>query len=299
MNSDLNIDLLRAFIAVAETRHFTRAAERLNRGQSAVSMQIKRLEKAVGQKLLIRNRRHVTPTVEGEKLLGYAHRMVQLNAEALSSFGRDSVAGLVRLGATDTSVSYLPPVLAAFAERYPLIELELSCSRSWEALDSFEARDVDIALVSQPCGRDTGVQVRSEPLCWAVSARSNIADQDPLPLAIFAPGCVYRDAALEALDACGRSYRLAYHSPNWGGLDAAVSAGLAVTVLPESALTPMLRPLGLDDGMPPLPPIEILLFARQSGQSDAVAALENIVIETLDIATMPTLTTANRAASRP
>lgn len=291
MKLDLEIDLLRAFVAVAETRHFTRAAEQLNRTQSAVSMQIKRLEDVVGCRLLDRTRRKVALTSEGEKLFDYACRMLQLNAEALSNFGSESVAGRVRLGATDTSMVFLPSVLSAFAEHFPLIEFEMTCNRSWDALDSFEARDVDLALVTQPCGREGGILVRTEPLRWAVSARSNAGEQDPVPLAIFGPGCIYREAALRALDACGRSYRQAYNSPHCGGLDVAVSAGLAVTIVPESAVGTGLRVLGEDDGFPELPQIELLLYTRRSGRSPAVEAFADVILDTLglgsEVAAMP------------
>ena len=190
MKPDLDIDLLRSFVAVAETRHFTRAAERLNCVQSAVSMKIKRLETVVGVRLFDRTRRSVRLTVDGEMLLRHAHRMLRLNDEALADFGRPSAVGRVRLGATDTSMCYLPAILSRFAGSYPLVELEVRCDRSWEALDALDAGEVDLAFVTQPCGRTGGEPVRREPLLWAVGRDSVADEQDPLPLAIFAPGCV-------------------------------------------------------------------------------------------------------------
>ena len=282
MKSDLEIDLLRAFVAVAESKSFTRAAGRLNCVQSAVSMQIKRLEEAVGARLFDRARRRVTLTPQGEKLLRYAHQMLQLNAEALSSFGKVSVQGRVRLGVTDTSMVYLPPVLSRFAQSYPMVELEIRCDRSWQALGALEAGEIDLALVTQPCGRSGGTLVRREPLVWAVALGSAVDRQDPLPLALFGPGCIYREAALAALDESGRGWRHAYNSASRDGLDVAVAAGLAVTVVPKSTLTKDLRILGPVQGFPGLPPIEILLYGVSGQNSAPIAALADATIETLD-----------------
>ena len=156
MKADLDIDLLRSFVAVAESKHFTRAAERLNRVQSAVSMQVKRLEAVVGAKLFDRTKRSVKLTDAGEQLWSYAQQMLRLQEEALSSFGKAALTGRVRLGATDTSMCYLPRILPRFAQVHPLTELEIRCDRSWEALDALDAGEVDLALVTQPCGRRGG-----------------------------------------------------------------------------------------------------------------------------------------------
>ena len=282
MKADLDIDLLRSFVAVAESKHFTRAAERLNRVQSAVSMQVKRLEAVVGAKLFDRTKRSVKLTDAGEQLWSYAQQMLRLQEEALSSFGKAALTGRVRLGATDTSMCYLPQILPRFAQVHPLTELEIRCDRSWEALDALDAGEVDLALVTQPCGRRGGQVVCREALIWALARGSAASYQAPLPLAIFAPGCIYRDAALKALDDAGRNWRHAYSSPSRSGLDVAVAAGLAVTIVPQSALTPALRPVDAAAGLPPLPDIEILLFRRAKETSAAVASLAEVLIATLD-----------------
>ena len=194
--ADLDIDLLRAFVTVADTRHFRVAAERLNRTQSAVSLQVKRLEAAIGTRLFERNRRMVRLTPAGEDLRGYAGRMLRLNDETLAAFGMPALRGRVRLGATDTSMCFLPPIPARFAGELPLVEMEIRCDRSWEALDALEAGDLDLALVTQPCGRAGGTLVRREPLVWAVAKGSGADAVDPLPLALFGPGCIYRKAGM-------------------------------------------------------------------------------------------------------
>lgn len=281
METDLEIGLLRSFAAVAETRHFTRAAGRLGCAQSAVSTKVRRLEQLIGVKLFHRTKRVVKLTVEGETFSRYANRMLRLNDETLAAFGKPSPQGRVRLGATDTSMCFLPPVLSRFAQSCPLIELEVRCDRSWEALDALDAGEIDIALVTQTCGREGGRMVRREPLVWATAAASVADEIDPLPLAIFAPGCIYRDAALKALEGCGRSWRHAYNSTSRDGLEAAVSAGLAVTFVPASTVGRDLRVLGPEQGFPQLPDIEIFMYCAAGESSGPVSTLADVTSDTL------------------
>lgn len=280
MRPYLEIDLLRSFTVVAETRHFTRAAERLNCAQSAVSMQIKRLEEIVGSRLFERTKRSVKLTADGEMLRRYANRILRLNEETLAAFGTAGLQGRLRLGATDTSMCFLPSILARFAQRHPLIELEIRCDRSWEALDALESGDIDLALVTQPCGRSGGTAIHREPLSWATARGTAAETIDPLPLALFGPGCIYREAAIAALDAAGRAWRHAYNSASRDGLDVAVDAGLAVTIVPKRAMKPNWRPLGPAQGFPPLDDMELLLYRAREGPKLSVEALADTIVDT-------------------
>lgn len=284
MKSDLNIDLLRSFAAVADAKQFTLAAERLNRTQSAVSMQIQRLEDAVGAKLFHRFGRQIRLTGEGERLRAHATRMLRLNDEILADFGQQSLQGRIRVVATDTSMSYMPGILSRFAESHPLIDMEIGCLRSWEALDALDLGEFDLALVTQACGRAKGEIVRREPLVWAAAKGSAAALIDPLPLAVFGEGCMYRKTALDALDKQGRHWRHAYNSASRDGLDIAVSAGLAVTIVPESILPAGWMVLGEDHDFPALPEIEIMLYVRHGADADIpapVATFADITAEVL------------------
>ncbi|MDF1791535.1 MAG: LysR substrate-binding domain-containing protein [Thalassobaculaceae bacterium] len=260
----LDLDVLRAFVMVAETRSFTRAAERLNRGQSAVSMQMKRLEEMTGCRILERSRRRVDLTADGAHLLSYARRLLRLNDEALGSLDRCARTGKVRVGVTDTSMIYVSRILRAFAERCPLVQVEMTCGRSWEALADLDDGKIDLALVTQPCGHEGGRLLWREPLVWVASADAEAEAREPLPLALFAPGCIYRDAVLRQLEASGRAYRLVYSSANSLGLSAAVTAGIAVTIMPVSAVGPGLRVVAGDAGLPDLPELDLLLYLRES-----------------------------------
>ncbi|WP_084618758.1 LysR family transcriptional regulator [Thalassobaculum salexigens] len=259
----LDLDVLRAFVMVAETRSFTRAAERLNRGQSAVSMQMKRLEDLTGCQILSRARRRVELTADGAHLLSYARRLLRLNDEALGSLDRGARTGRVRVGVTDTSMIYVSRILRAFAERCPLVQVEMTCGRSWEALADLEAGKIDLALVTQPCDHEGGRLLWREPLVWVASVDAEAEAREPLPLALFAPGCIYRDAVLQQLDANGRDYRLVYSSANSLGLSAAVTAGIAVTVMPVSAVGHGLRMVGDAASLPDLPQLDLLLYCPE------------------------------------
>ena len=275
---DLQIDLLRAFHEVAETGSFTRAARRLNRVQSAVSMQIKRLEEAVGRPLFERGGRRVALTDEGVMLLGYARRMLSLNREALTSLREPAMAGVVRLGASDVASYLLPEFLPRFAAAYPGLELEIHCDRSWNLLDALDDGTLDLVLATQHQGRPPGRLVREEPLVWAAARGSRAQERDPVPLALFGQGCIYREAALRALDAGARRWRIAYSSANPAGLRAAVAAGLAVTTAVQSTLDDDMEVLGADAGFPPLPAVRITLHQAADEARPPVARLASEII---------------------
>ncbi|WP_282609686.1 LysR substrate-binding domain-containing protein [Pelagibius sp. Alg239-R121] len=275
MKPDLDIDLLRAFLAVAETSSFTAASQRLGRVQSAVSAQIKKLEQAVGAEVFSRGRgRSVSLTGPGDALASYARRMLALNEEALAAVGQRSMAGKVRLGTTDTyAQSYLPQVLTLFTQANPGIELEVLCKNSAEVLSAMDRDEIDLALVTRQHDRSDGVLIRREQLSWATARDRAPLDSSPIPLAFMPEGCAFRAAALAAFDKAGRPWRMAFHSEGPAGVRAAVSAGLAVTVLPRSTLGPMLVPLGIQDGFPTLPSIEIVVHRNPRSQLPAVTRL--------------------------
>lgn len=283
MKSALPIDsaLLRTFAVVAELQHFTRAAERLNCVQSAVSMQIRRLEEMLQVRLFERRGRGIKLTPEGEILLRFAHRMNRMTDEVLVELGRHTSSGQVRIGATDITMCYMPKILEKLHARHPMIDVELRCNRSWEALDALDAGEIDIAFVTQHDKRKGARRVHRTPLVWACAAHSDVDARQPVPLALFGPGCVYRKAALSALDKCGIPYRLAYESPSRAGLECAVSAGLAVTVVPSDLVTGDLRVIqSARGGFPTLPILNAYLFSTPSSRSPSVKAVLGLLTET-------------------
>ena len=276
--SQFSLDLLRSFVVVAETQNFTRAAEQLNCVQSAVSTQIRKLEESLQSRLLERTKRQVHLTDEGRTLLHYAQRILRLKEEALAEITHQGLSGRIRVGVSDTSMIYMPQILKVFAKKHPMINVELRCERSWIALDALEAGQVDLAFVTQKCGRKGGKPVGQSPLVWAVLAQSNADEMDPVPLAIFAPGCIYRKAALDALEKSHKAYRLAYESPSRSGLDCAVNSGLAVTVIPKDYIDESLRIVSFDK-LPVLPVFKTYLFGASNQNSPTVRAFGNILKE--------------------
>lgn len=280
----LDLTLLQAFAAVVDSGSFTRAAQYLCRTQSAVSMQLRKLEDLTGRQLLQRDNRQIKMTEEGEVLMGYARRMIRMNEDALAALDQPFAEGHVRLGMPDDYADvFLPGVLARFAHAYPRVQLEVIGALSGELLDRVEAGDLDVALITRQPGRRTGKILRRERLVWAGSRQRLVHEEDPLPLALFPEGCVFRGHALAALDAKGTAWRVAYCSQSFAGGKIAVSGGLAVTVMAQSMVPAEWRTFGPEENFPPLPEIEIALHRASGTLSRAVTLLEEQLIESVQI----------------
>jgi DNA-binding transcriptional LysR family regulator len=263
----LEPELLRSFVAIAESGSFTTAARRVNRTQSAVSMQIKRLEESLRRELFSRDGRAVALTPDGEVLLDHARRILRMHREALAAFDDDALAGEVTLGSPDDYAStFLPRILARFGETHPKVQVNVVCRPSVELLGCLADGTVDLALITQGVGGTGGTLVHLEPLLWVTSAQHRAHERDPLPLALFEKDCCFRRWVTEALARMGRPARIAYTSLSVAGIYAALDAGLAVSALLRCNLRPGLRALGEAEGFPPLPEVGISL--QRSGAAD-------------------------------
>jgi DNA-binding transcriptional LysR family regulator len=280
MDMTLETPLLRTLVAVSETGSFTRAAAQVHRTQSAVSMQIKRLEDAVGKPLVTRDRRQASLTREGVALVEYARRILNLHDEALAAVSQPEVTGLVRIGTPDDyAAGFLPQVLSDFAETHPNVEVEMRCEVSAKICRAFEKGEVDVALLTAGSWLKGGEIIRRERIVWATSVRHMVHERDPLPLAVFEPGCLFRESALAAFDKTQRSYRIAYSSESTAGLTTAALAGLAVTVLARSSVPAGLRELSPDEGFPVLPSVDIALLRPPLGRSHVADRLADHIAE--------------------
>lgn len=262
-------DLLRAFVLIAEGGSVTRAAERVGRTQSAVSMQMRRLEEVLGQSLLIRHGRGLAPTPHGAWLLERAKRLLAMHDEIITNFRAPEMTGRVHLGSPDDyALLWLPNILARFAETHPSVEVEVTCAPSNEVLQRLMQGELDLTLFSagneQP-GMPPGELLWQGPLRWIASANHAPHLRRPLPLAIACDDCVWGEAASQALDEAGIAWRTAYTSRSQVGTHAVVLAGLAVSVDLATTLNPGLRVLSEEDGMPPLPEFGIALMRRARG----------------------------------
>jgi len=288
MATMLDLDQLRTFVAIAEAGSFTRAAGMVHKTQSAVSMQMRRLEERIGKPIFERDGRGSRLTEEGERLLGYARRMVRLNDETVAAFDETELCGAVRLGTPDDYADrFLPEILARFARSNPRVEVSVVCEPSLTLFEMTRRDRVDLAIVTN-CGKGPVEVVRREPLYWVASAQHGAPQQQVLPLAFFRPPCPWRSVAIDMLADAGRKFRVLYESPNASAISAAVLAGLAVTVLPESALRPGMKVIGETEGFPRLPSCEIgLIRSPRSSPSPIVDALGEHIVSSLDNLSVP------------
>ncbi len=283
MTALIDIDQLRTFIAIAETGSFTKAADVVNKTQSAVSMQMKRLEERIERPIFARDGRASKLTEDGQRLLDYARRIVKLNIETLAAFSDAELSGRVRLGVPDDYADrYLPEIMARFSRAYPGVELTVVCEPSVDLLERIDANDLDLAIVTNCESKRSSETFRRERLLWVTSNRHPTHLEERVPLALGRPTCSWRRMAIEKLEAIGRDYRLLYASSSAGAVAAAVLAGLAVSVLPESGLRPGMRVLSSKDNFPELPECRIGLV-RSAHKSSALAdALAGHIISSLD-----------------
>lgn len=279
---NLDSDLLRSFLAIVDCGNFTRAAERVGRTQSAVSMQIKRLEENLGKPLFHRDGRGVRLTDDGDMLVGYARRLIELNDKAVARFVQPELTGSVRLGIPDDYIArFLPPVLAGFSQAHPMVELEVRTDRSVVLDASLASGELDLALISCAVVDDWGVLIHREPMVWVTSVHHLVHERSPMPVATTDPQCQMRRNALSALDDCGRDYRIAYISPSFLGLQSFVLAGLAVAAVPESSVAPRMKVLGTAEGFPAIVPVDVGLKRGRGPRSQAVESLADALVENL------------------
>jgi len=282
MTAMLDIDQLRTFIAIAETGSFTRAAEVVNKTQSAVSMQMKRLEERLERPIFARDGRASKLTEDGQRLLDYARRIVKLNVETLAAFS-NALSGFVRLGVPDDYADrYLPEIMARFSRAYPAVELSVICEPSIDLLERIDANELDLAIVTNCESKRAAETFRRERLLWVTSNRHSAHMEERVPLALGRPTCSWRRSAMERLEAVGRPYRVLYSSSNAGAVAAAVLAGLAVSVLAESGLRPGMRVLTAADGFPELPSCRVGLVRNAHETSTLADALAEHIVSSLD-----------------
>ncbi|MBC3952231.1 LysR family transcriptional regulator [Pseudomonas sp. DOAB1069] len=274
----IDTELLRTFVAIADHGGFTRAGEVVNRTQSAVSMQMKRLEEDLIQRPLFqKDGRTVSLTIEGQVLLGYARRILKLHGEVFNTLREPHMVGVVKIGSPDDYVMrFLPGILQRFAQAYPLVQIEVHCEPSRQLL---LRQDLDLSIVTREPGTEIGQILRQERFVWMVAQGFYPHEQNPVPLAMFNTDCFCRTWACNALDTMQRDYRIAYTSASLAAISAVVTAGLAVTAQLESLLTPDLRIIGEAEQMPQLPLASIVLLRNPKNPSPITECLAEHIAE--------------------
>jgi len=266
----LDSELLKSFVAVAESGGFTRAATRLHSTQSTVSAQIQRLESDTGHPLFVRNTRSVRLTSAGETLLGYARTILRLNEDARLHLSGARHVGRLRVGAAEDLAGWLPKILRAFSRQYPEVRIEVEIGIGMSLFTMMETQALDLAIGGVCVDHFGGRRLWKEPLVWAFA--SDIEIPDPLPLAFFPEPCPYREAALRALASTQRRWHIAGTSSSLAGVRAIATAGIAVTPLPIHAITAGLRVLGKNEKLPSLPPVDYVLDTNQVDTRPVVVA---------------------------
>ncbi len=279
----LDSDHMKTLVAIADTGSFTRAASEVHKTQAAVSMQMRRLEESIGRPLFAKAGRQNKLTPDGERLLDYARRIIHLNNEAMTVLKEPDLAGYVRIGTPDDYAErFLPPIFAGFSRTHPMVEVEVICESSTSLMKRITQGELDLAIATHnDCGPH-GEVIRRERLCWVTSPRHKVEEQKVIPLALGPASCSWRTDTTNALDQMKRSYRVLYTSPSAAALAAAVLSGLAVSVVPESAVRPGMRQLGADEGYPDLPHCDIALLRAKGSSSTSVEALAEHIVKSLN-----------------
>ena len=290
MKAPLDLDQLQTFIAISDTGSFTRAAEEVHRTQSAVSMQMRRLEERIGKPLFEKDGRSNKLTEEGERLLTYARRLIYLNRETLAAFDDRRLEGTIRIGTPDDYADrFLPEIMARFARSNPHVELTVICEPTPGLVEHLKRGNLDLALVTHNDARAQSEVVRREPLLWVTSSNHATHEQEVLPMAFGRPNCIWRRAACDVLDSQNRDYRILFSSFSATVIAAAVLSGLAISVLPECALRPGMRVLGEADGFDALPDCRIGIMRGHTSRPEIVDALARHICESLDNISVPVM----------
>ena len=273
---NIDIGVLRSFLLIAEGRSFAQASALVGRSPSAVTLQIQRLEQDLGTQLLRRSNREVGLTLAGERLLGFARRLVQTNDEAVLAFQASGEAKQLRFGATqDLADAILPDVLRRFSLERPEVELTLRVDRSTNLIEAVKTGEIDAAIAVRRDDPLNRALLAEMPMVWIGQDGMNLPGDRPVPLVLFDAPCSFRSAAIDALAAAGRPYRMALTSPSLTGLRSAVGVGLGITVRTELLLGPGLADVGDGLGLPVLPEAALSLYLNP--ESDPSPAREDFI----------------------
>ncbi|BAI70990.1 lysR-like transcriptional regulator [Azospirillum sp. B510] len=279
---DLEIDALRAFVTVAEAGGFTAAADRLGRTQSAISVKIKKLEETLGRRVFERTSRSLALTHDGELLMGYARRLLDLNDETVRRFAEPAAEGELRLGVADYFLAdHLPHVLRRFAKLHPRLHIDVRVGLCGELVSALDGGELDLAISRRDTGDGRGRGFWSEPLRWVAAPGLEIPADSPLPFCALPAPCVFRNRGLAALGEAGRSWRVVYTSGSVLGVQAAVRAGLGVAVLSESSIPDGMRRLGPEDGLPELGDVDMAIFGETPRNRHLAEALVGFLLDGL------------------
>ncbi|MGE2492886.1 transcriptional regulator LrhA [Enterobacter hormaechei] len=276
---NLDLDLLRTFVAVADLNTFAAAAAAVCRTQSAVSQQMQRLEQLVGKELFARHGRNKLLKEHGIQLLGYARKILRFNDEACMSLMFSNLQGVLTLGASDESAdTILPFLLNRISSVYPKLALDVSVKRNAFMVEMLKENEVDLVVTTHRPGQYDCLTLRTSPTHWYCAAEYVLQKGEPIPLVLLDDPSPFRDMVLTALNEASIPWRLAYVASTLPAVRAAVKAGLGVTARPVEMMSPDLRVLGQSEGLPSLPDTEYLLCHNAASNNE----LAKVVFEAME-----------------
>lgn len=281
---NLDMDVLRTFVTGMDLGSFAKAADRLGRSTSAISLQLRKLEDQVGQPLVRKQGRHLVLTEAGETLMGYARRILSLNDEArLALSGVGALEGWIRVGVPqDFAETWLPALLARFGGAHPKVRVEARVERGSVMVEAVRSGKLDFALTWGRLDDPDCDIIDRRDIVWIGARDDWKAPEGPLPLVAFDPPCAFRKAATSALDAAGTEWRHAFASPSLAGLWAAVTAGLGVTPRTIEGMPRHLGVLGHEtSGLPELGSIELAIHRHPEGMSEPAAELRELLVDVI------------------
>ena len=271
MQTLLDLDQLRTFLLIAETGSFTKTADSVFRTQSAISMQIRRLEERIGNPLFSRDGRTLQLTPHGEKLLTYARRLLELNHETITSFRTDKLQANIRVGLPDLYLEHMvEDALHPIFRDYPAVETIIQCEPTDALIDHIRRGALDLALIVQPAGQKRSEVLNSSRFVWVTSAENSPHEEAVLPLAMNRPNCSWRKILTDALNTLQREYRIALSTTSTRSIAMAVRSGSAITILPENMVGSGMRILTEDDGFPKLPACSLSIIRAQGIHAPAI-----------------------------
>lgn len=264
----MDMQLLKNFLVLAKTKNFTKASQILYCSQSALSLQIAKLELLLEKPLFNRDKRNVSLTVFGEQLISYAHQMIELEKKMLHAFRKSKLTGKIRFGTPeDIATSYLPLILAEFTKLFPEIVLDVHCEFTRNLITSFEASEFDIVLIKEDPQNPhpQSETVWKESLYWVCKKDSicRVGEGETISLVLAPQPCIYRQRAIDALNNARYNWRITYSSPSVMGTIAAVKAGLGVSILPETMIP---KELQIVTALPKLQKTQIGLLKKNNDE---------------------------------
>lgn len=273
-------DLIRSFVAVVEHGGFSQAGSIIGRSQPAMSLQIKRLESMVGSELIRRSSRGVVLTETGELVLDYGRRILGLNDELQHRLQQSQLSGTVRLGIpNEFAMSYLPQILAGFTRRYPDVRLEVVSQLSRDLLKEQAAQQLDLVIAFNDQSRAHAEAYWTEELVWVQSSDAQFEHQGYVPLVVAPQGCMYRNRMLETLDNASTHWQIVYTGSSYGGIRAAVMAGLGVTALAKSTVPSGLRIIKQSNLLPRLKNARVSLHFLSNNPGELVRRLADFILQ--------------------